>query len=75
MNSCTSSSVISTHTSLAGRDGRIFVLEVNMIISTHTYLAGRDFFSDSFTAFLARFLLTRPSRDATTVGSFKVIVA
>ena len=73
---------ISTHTSLAGRDGVIWQERLSISISTHTSLAGRDsqtprctiIFCDFYSHFLRQwcgricpFLLTRPSRDVTNI--------
>ncbi len=57
--------IISTHTSLAGRDRRSCRYAVRYRISTHTSLAGRDLHQRLYLAELIGFLLTRPSRDVT----------
>ena len=57
--------MISTHTSLAGRDvARVDGGSVDVLISTHTSLAGRDT-DHPWTCIKSIFLLTRPSRDVT----------
>ena len=62
-----SSSLISTHTSLAGRDLDPDSMGFFGEISTHTSLAGRDGKTLTKTTQLKTFLLTRPSRDVTVV--------
>ena len=57
--------MISTHTSLAGRDDWKFWGLRKDWISTHTSLAGRDFWLFVMIVLWIRFLLTRPSRDVT----------
>ena len=58
--------VISTHTSLAGRDNIYRFLAISKTISTHTSLAGRDRTPVPEWILLLLFLLTRPSRDVTS---------
>ena len=57
--------IISTHTSLAGRDVIGDETLVDVVISTHTSLAGRDAASNLMVCCPSSFLLTRPSRDVT----------
>ena len=58
--------IISTHTSLAGRDEVVHVCTaLCRQISTHTSLAGRDWPRLCLLPWPRRFLLTRPSRDVT----------
>ncbi len=58
--------IISTHTSLAGRDGLTPDELIDAYyISTHTSLAGRDGFFSEYLDSKIGFLLTRPSRDVT----------
>ena len=59
--------VISTHTPLAGRDIKAGWTGYNRSISTHTPLAGRDRMLQWDRDKYDQFLLTRPSRGATTV--------
>ena len=64
---CPTFAVISTHTSLAGRDWRDKETDCKIRISTHTSLAGRDQ-DGQLDAYREKFLLTRPSRDVTLPG-------
>ena len=57
--------IISTHTSLAGRDIVVGSEFRTSSISTHTSLAGRDEISVVILLSHEAFLLTRPSRDVT----------
>ena len=52
---------------LEGRDGFLVYRRRNLQISTHTSLAGRDQDLTLIVRSLKRFLLTRPSRDVTTL--------
>ena len=61
--------LISTHTSLAGRDYGLRVRIQDLYISTHTSLAGRDT-ADILFPHYAKFLLTRPSRDVTVIACY-----
>ena len=62
---------ISTHTSLAGRDGCKKTNHNFSEISTHTSLAGRDQLHKLVFAGQHSFLLTRPSRDVTSRYLFR----
>ena len=61
-------SLISTHTSLAGRDAIALAVEQEKEISTHTSLAGRDRTDFKRQGHQYAFLLTRPSRDVTMLA-------
>ena len=61
---------ISTHTPLAGRDRCLSNLGTEIPISTHTPLAGRDTLRLEKSAQRSRFLLTRPSRGATSGAGY-----
>ena len=64
--------MISTHTPLAGRDCmRLLIGYIFVFISTHTPLAGRDYTRIGFHD-TQIFLLTRPSRGATSPSSISV---
>ena len=60
-----SGELISTHTSLAGRDLKASDVIFYYTISTHTSLAGRDLLRRNRQEPQREFLLTRPSRDVT----------
>ena len=63
----TIATAISTHTSLAGRDGLAISCIFGSVISTHTSLAGRDDQHIGQGERQPGFLLTRPSRDVTAI--------
>ena len=71
ISSCKTKS-ISTHTPLAGRNLPIVYDDtLSYYISTHTPLAGRNISTITACKWIARFLLTRPSRGATAIkGGF-----